>query len=139
MIGTIDSQIIEILERNSRLSYAEIGRMISLSPSSVRERVQKLEDLKIIKSYTIKIDHSLIDKSLEVFILLKVFDGQLPRILQEINLFDEVRDVFRITGPYNIHMRVILRDQMHLQIFIDKLTKFGNPTTLLVLSEIKKM
>jgi Lrp/AsnC family leucine-responsive transcriptional regulator len=36
-----------------------------------------------------------------------------------------------------MHMQVVLKDQLHLQHFIDKLTKFGSPTTYLILSEIK--
>lgn len=138
MINAIDRQIINLLKNNARASFAEIGREIALSPSSVRERVQKLEDLGVIKSYSIKLDQALLGNGLEVFILLKIFDGKLKYILSEINTFPEVQEVFRITGPYNIHVRVVLRDQLHLQQFIDKLITYGSPTTLLILSEIEK-
>lgn len=137
MVNDIDLKIINILRSNARLSYAEMGRKIALSPSSVRERINKLEDLGIIKSYSVQIDHSLIGNELEVFILLKIFDGKLKYILSEINTFTEVQEVFRITGPYNIHMKAVLRNQLHLQQFIDKLTNFGSPTTLLILSELR--
>ena len=138
MVSAIDIQIINLLKANARASFAEIGREIALSPSSVRERVQKLEDLGVIKSYSVKLDQALLGNGLEVFILLKIFDGKLKYILSEINTFPEVQEVFRITGPYNIHVRVVLRDQLHLQQFIDKLITYGSPTTLLILSEIEK-
>lgn len=138
MVSEIDNQIINLLKENARASFAEIGRVISLSPSSVRERVQKLEDLGVIKSYSVKLNQALLGNGMEVFILLKIFDGKLKYILSEINTFPEVQEVFRITGPYNIHVRVVLRDQLHLQQFIDKLTAYGSPTTLLILSEIEK-
>ena len=138
MVSEIDLQIIEILKHNSRASFAEIGRQIALSPSSVRERVQKLEDLGVIKSYNIKLNHAMLGNGLEVFVMLKIFDGKLKYILSEITTYPEVQEVFRITGPYNIHMRVALRDQLHLQEFIDKLIKYGSPCTHLILSELKK-
>lgn len=138
MLSEIDIEIINLLKENARASFAEIGRKIALSPSSVRERVQKLEDLGVIKSYSIQLNQALLGNGLEVFILLKIFDGKLKYILSEINTFPEVQEVFRITGPYNIHIRVALRDQLHLQQFIDKLIKYGSPTTLLILSEIEK-
>ena len=138
MINEIDRQIIKLLKINARASFAEIGRAVALSPSSVRERVQKLEDLGVIKSYNVKLNEALLGNGLEVFILLKIFDGKLKYILSEINTYPEVQEAFRITGPYNIHIRVVLRDQLHLQKFIDKLINYGSPTTLLVLSEIEK-
>ena len=138
MVSNIDRLIIDLLKENARATFAEIGRKIALSPSSVRERVQKLEDLGVITSYSVKVNEALIGNGLEVFILLKIFDGKLKHILSEIHTFPEVKEAFRITGPYNIHLRVALRDQLHLQQFIDKLINYGSPTTLLVLSEIKK-
>ena len=137
MVSDLDIQIIKILKSNSRASFAEIGRKIALSPSSVRERIQKLADLGVIKSYNIQLNHALMGNGLEVFIMLKIFDGKLKYIISEITTYPEVQEVFRITGPYNIHMRVALRDQLHLQQFIDKLIKYGSPTTHLILSELK--
>ncbi len=137
MVSDIDLKIINILKKNARVSFAEIGREIALSPSSIRERIQKLEDLEVIKSYNIKLDHGMLGNVLEVFIMLKIFDGKLKFILSEITTYPEVLEVFRITGPYNIHMRVALRDQLHLQQFIDKLIIYGSPTTHLILSELK--
>ncbi|WP_417429766.1 Lrp/AsnC family transcriptional regulator [Halpernia sp.] len=138
MIDVIDHRIINILKINSRFSFAEIGRKVSLSPSSVRERIQKLEELGVIKSYSVQLNQTLLGNGLEVFIMLKIFDGKLQDILREVTTYPEVQQVFRITGPYNIHMQVVLKDQLHLQHFIDKLTKFGSPTTHLILSEITK-
>lgn len=138
MIDTIDHKIINVLKVNARFSFAEIGRKVALSPSSVRERIQKLEDLGVIESYNVKLNQTLLGKGLEVFIMLKIFDGKLKQILSEITTYPEVEEVYRITGPCNIHMRVILKDQLHLQQFIDKLIKYGSPTTHLILSELKK-
>lgn len=137
MLSDIDSQIINVLKKNARASFAEIGRKIGLSPSSVREHIQKLEELGIIQAYKLKLDHALMGNGLEVFILLKIFDGKLKFIIPEITTFPEVQEVYRITGPYNIHMRVVLRNQLHLQQFIDKLIEYGSPTTYLILSDLK--
>jgi Lrp/AsnC family leucine-responsive transcriptional regulator len=137
MIDVIDRKIIDVLKLNARLSFAEIARKVALSPSSVRERIQKLEENEVIKSYSVEVNQPLMGNGLEVFIMLKIFDGKLQKIISEITNYPEVQKVFRITGPYNMHMQVVLKDQLHLQHFIDKLTKFGSPTTYLILSEIK--
>lgn len=136
MVDDVDRKIIEILKRNSRLSYAELGKKIFLSPSSVRERIKKLEDTGVIQTYTLGINESMLGNSLEVFIMLKIFSGKFKSALAKIDSYPEVKEAYRITGQYNIHMRVALKDQLHLQQFIDELVSFGEPTTHLILSRV---
>lgn len=47
----LDLALLELFQTNSRLSYAQMGREIGLSPSAVKERVLKLEDEEIITNY----------------------------------------------------------------------------------------
>lgn len=136
MIDGIDRKIIELLKANSRLSYAEIGKKIVLSPSSVRERIKRLEDTEVIQAYTLSLNQKRLGNNLEVFIMLKIFSGKFDSAFLEINSFPEIQEAFRITGQHNIHMRVALRDQLHLQEFIDKLINIGEPTTHLILSRV---
>ncbi len=137
MLDDIDIKILEVLQQNTRASYVEIGKQILLSASSVRERIQKLEDLEIIKAYSLKLDHAKMGYGLEVFIMIKLFSGKLKSFMEAISAFTEVKRASRITGSHNIHMKVVLKDQLHLQQFIDKLINYGEPTTHLILSELK--
>lgn len=136
MVDEIDLKIIKELQTNSRTSFANLGRKVNLSPSAIRERVQKLEDSKIIRNYSIDLDYSKIGYGIEVFIILKLFSGRLKSFISEAPKFPEVSEAYRITGTQNIHMKVILKDQLHLQQFIDKLIHYGDTTTHLILSEI---
>lgn len=138
MVDTTDRKIIDILKSNSRLSFAEIGKQIFLSPSSVRERIKKLEDTGVIRGYTLRLDQALMGNNLEVFIMLKIFSGKFKSALAELESYSEVKEAYRITGQHNFHIRVALRDQLHLQQFIDKLVNFGEPTTHLILSRVGK-
>ncbi len=136
MIDTVDRKIVEHLKDNSKASFAEISKKIFLSPSSVRERIKKLEDLGVIKGYSLHLDQALLGNTIEVFILLKVFTGKLQFAITELQSYPEVQEVHRITGHQNFHMRVALKDQLHLQKFIDRLITFGEPTTHLILSSL---
>ena len=138
MIDVIDNKIINELKQNSRASFADIGRKIHLSPSSVRERIQKLEDAKVIKAYSIHVDYSKLGFGLEVIIILKLFSGKIKLFIADVNQFSEIKEAYRITGSQNIHIRAVLKDQLHLQQFIDTLINYGDTMTHLILSEIKK-
>lgn len=137
MVDSIDLKIIEKLNENARMSFVDIGKKIGLSPSSVRERVQKLEDTDIIKGYNVQLNNTKLGYGLEVFIMFKLFSGKLNLFCDKLNLFPEIVEIYRITGTHNIFMKVILKDQFHLQQFIDRLLVYGEPTTHLVLSNLK--
>ncbi|MBO6523908.1 MAG: Lrp/AsnC family transcriptional regulator [Balneolaceae bacterium] len=135
MVDALDLKLLEVLKENSRLSFADLGRRISLSPSSVRERVQKMEDSGTIKKYSIQIDSKKLGYELEAFILVKVFPGLLKDVLRRIKDFPEIKEAHRITGNQNLHLKVILKNQVELQGLLDKLMHFGDTNTLLILSE----
>lgn len=136
MVDAIDMQLLGFLKENSRLSFADLGRKINLSPSAVRERVQKMEDTGVIKKYEIQLDNRKLGYELEAFILLKVFPGLLKDVLKKIKDFPEIKEAHRITGNQNLHLRVILKNQIDLQNLLDKLMLFGDTNTFLILSEI---
>jgi Lrp/AsnC family leucine-responsive transcriptional regulator len=136
MVDALDLKIIEKLKINSRVSYVDIGKQIGLSPSSVRERIQKLEDSEVIKGYQLKLNNQKLGFGLEVFIMFKLFSGKLKTFCSQLDDFQEISEIHRITGTHNIFMKVVLVDQLHLQRFIDRLLVFGEPTTHLILSDL---
>lgn len=137
MDNSIDLKIIAQLKINARASYVAIGKQIGLSPSSVRERIQKLEDNEIITGYKLALNNQKLGFGLEVLILFKLFSGKLKIFCDQLNEFPEIVEITRITGPHNIFMKVVLVDQFHLQKFIDRLLVYGEPTTHLILSDLK--
>ncbi|QKX07607.1 Lrp/AsnC family transcriptional regulator [Aquimarina sp. TRL1] len=136
MVDDIDIAIINILEKEARASFADIARRLTLSPSAIRERVQRLEDHGVIRQYQIALDYKQLGYDIEAFILVKVFHGKLQSFLRVIKTYKEVKDAYRITGNYNVHLKVILKDRMHLQDFIDRIMVYGDTHTSLILSDI---
>jgi Lrp/AsnC family transcriptional regulator, leucine-responsive regulatory protein len=136
MVDKIDIAILKELERDARLSYAEIGRIINLSASSVRERVLKMEETEIIKKYSIEVNQKMLGFDLEALILVKVFHGKLETFLNKIPEITEIQSAYRITGNHNVQLKVRLKNQLDLQNLIDKLMPFGDTQTLLILSEV---
>ncbi len=135
-LDRFDTEILEILKVNGRESYAEIGRQIGLSASSVRERMQRLVDIGIIKNFTVEIDQNQLGNKLVAFIIIKLFTNKLKAFIPSVNNFDGVLRSYRITGSHNVLMKVALKDHQHLQDFLDKIMVYGDTTTFTVLSEI---
>jgi len=56
MIDEKDLKILEILRKNSRTPYSEIAKIVGISDVAVIKRIRKLEQLGLIRKYTIIID-----------------------------------------------------------------------------------
>ena len=136
MLDKLDRKILSLLKENSRASFAEMGRSIGLSASSVRERIQRLTDSGVIQKFTIELNQEHLGFELQAFILIKLFSGKLKKFITIVNEFEEVQNSYRVTGSQNVLMKVTLKDQKHLQNFLDKIMVFGDTTTLTILSEI---
>ena len=73
---------------------------------------------------------------LKAIITLRAFMGMLKPFLKKVKTYDEVINCYRITGNDNIVMEVILKNQKHLEAFIDQLIVYGETKTQIVLSHV---
>jgi len=137
-IDSINSKILKCLQKNARLSNAEIGRQVGISSPAVSERIRKMEDLGIIEGYTALVSPFEIGYQLKAIITLRAFMGKLKPFLEKVKSFDEVINCYRITGDENIVMEVVLKNQKHLESFIDDLIIYGESKTQIVLSRVVK-
>ena len=135
-IDALNWKILQCLQDNARESFASIGRKVGLTPPAVAERVKKLEDLGIIQGYKAKVSHTLTGYQLKAVITLRAFMGKLKPFLETVKGFSEVINCYRVTGNENIVMEVVLKDQFHLERFIDKLIQYGETRTHIILSDV---
>ncbi|MCF4102063.1 Lrp/AsnC family transcriptional regulator [Gillisia sp. M10.2A] len=135
-VDRLNWQILESLQSNARMSFAEIGRKIGLTSPAVAERVKKMEDMGVIKGYKAQVSYHKTGHQLKAVITLRAFMGRLKPFLEKVKEFKEVINCYRITGNENIIMEVVLYDQSHLEEFIDKLITYGETKTHIILSDV---
>ena len=71
MIDDINLNILKILQEKARIPNVDVARQVSLAPSAVLERIRKLEKLKIIDGYEVRLNPKFFAKSLVAFITVK--------------------------------------------------------------------
>jgi Lrp/AsnC family leucine-responsive transcriptional regulator len=120
------------------MSNVEIGRRVGISSPAVSERIKKMEDAEIIQGYTAFISPFEAGYQLKALITMRAFMGMLKPFLEKVKSYDEVVNCYRITGNENFVMEVVLKDQKHLETFIDKLIIYGETKTQIVLSHVVK-
>ncbi len=135
-IDTLNWKILDLLQTNARMSNAEIGRTVGISSPAVSERIKKMEDAGLIRGYHTVVSPYVSNYQLKAIITVRAFMGKLKPFLDKLTTFDEVLNCYRITGNENIVMEVILKNQKHLEEFIDQLIIYGETKTQIVLSHV---
>lgn len=138
ILDQLNWKILKCLQSNSRQSNAEIGRQVGISSPAVSERIKKMEDLGIIQNYHTTVSPFAVGYQLKALITIRAFMGMLKPFLEKVKTFDEVINCYRITGNENIVMEVVLKNQKHLETFIDQLIVYGETKTQIVLSHVIK-
>ena len=95
-----DKAIIEILKKDGRATYSNIGKRIGLSEGAVRKRIKALVNSGAIKRFTVKVG---LTEGAEAIALLSV-DPSLPtsEVSKALKKLSNVETVYEITGQYDI-------------------------------------
>lgn len=133
-IDSLSWRILSELQKNARTPYSTIGKKIGLTGPAVAERVQKLQNLGIIKGFTADIDLRKIGYSLTAIISVKINAGSIDRFLKYLKSVDEVFECSRVTGAESMIIKVALKEPVDLERLVNSIIEYGRPTTSIVLS-----
>lgn len=137
MLDKRDEAILAALQRNGRATFAEIGKEVGLSPSSVHERVRKLELAGVIRGYRAQLDTEALGLFVTALVSVMPLDPKQPDDLpQRVLEFSEVEDCHSVAGDENYILKVRTRTTVDLEDFLRRLReKAGVQTrTTVVLS-----
>ena len=127
-------QIVAELQRDGRLTIAELGRRVGLSAPAVTERLQRLEQRGVIRGYHADVDPRALGLSLAAVIRIRPAPGQLRNVAEASVKAQEVVECHRITGEDCYIMRAHVRDVEHLEEVIDRFAVLGQTTSSIVQS-----
>lgn len=132
-------QLLQALQEDARLSYAELGRRVSLSPPAVAERVRKMEEIGIITGYRVEINAEKIGLPITALIALNTTPQQYPQVITLMNNLAEIQFCHHVTGNSSFIIGANVSSIAHLEKLIEQLSQHGQTTTSIVLSSpIKK-
>ncbi len=120
------------LQNDARVSMAELGRRISLSPPAVAERVQRLERAGLITGYRAEIDPKALGFPIAAVVRVRPRTRQLQRIPELAREVPEVVECHRITGEDCFFVKLQLRAMDDLEEILDRFVVFGETTTSII-------
>src|SRR5215207_135088 len=97
-IDDIDRKVLNELQQDARISYAELGRRVGLTTPAVIERVRKLEDAGVIVGYRVEIDAAKVGLPIIAFIRMSISGVDYSHIVEVAEQSNEVLECHRGTG-----------------------------------------
>ena len=132
VLDATDRQIIAELAKDGRISFAELGRRVSLSSPAVTERVRRLEQIGVITGYRAEIDPRALGYSLTAIVRVKPTVRQLPKIAELAADIPQIEECLRITGEDCFYMKLHLTSIEQLPSVLDRFLLYGETTTSIV-------
>ena len=133
-IDQLDRKILRELTTDARVSVAELGRRIGLSPSATAERLRRLESLEIIQGYHADINLQALGFTITAFVRLTCEGTRYKPFLKFLPTLDAVQECHHLTGNDAFMLKLVLASMTELEDLIEKLLPYGSPTTSMVLS-----
>ena len=135
-LDTTDWNLVEALQEDARMTWAELGRRVNLSPPAVAERVRRLEEQGVIRGYRADVDLARVGLPMQA--VIRVVTTNLAECSDHgVRLRDlpEVLECYRITGADSYVVRVAVRSMEHLEELLTRVAPtHGDTITGMVLS-----
>lgn len=119
-VTATDRAIIRLLQRNARISYAELSRATGIPESTVRRRMERLQQRGIIQ-FAMLADPGKLGYDLRAVVGLRIDLTQLDQVNEALRAMPEVAFAGLITGSYDMVLQVIVRSQEALVDFAKRL------------------
>ena len=115
-LDEIDRAILLELQRESRLSYAEIGARVGLSAAAVHDRVKKLERKGVIQAYKVQVNPEALGLKLTAFVAIRLENNSsCLAVLPAFEQFPEIEEVHSVAGEVDVLLKVRTSDPKSLE------------------------
>ncbi|CAN5214087.1 Lrp/AsnC family transcriptional regulator [soil metagenome] len=130
VLDTKDLAILQLLQKNARITVKEISAQVHLSTTPVHERIKRMEANGVIKQYATLLDHNKVKKGLMVicYVSLKEHSKKAGvKFIDTMQALSEVIECFSISGEFDFMLKVVCEDMnAYYNFHVNKLSQVEN-------------
>jgi DNA-binding Lrp family transcriptional regulator len=97
-----DKKLIALLQENARKSTSELARHLGLSRTTVQDRINRLEERKVISGYTVKFDPAYNRRMLTAHVMVKIEPRGQDAVVSHCRKMPEVTGLHTISGEFDL-------------------------------------
>lgn len=126
----LDRRILELLARDGRMSYTDIGKETGLSTSAAQQRVRRLEQRGVIKGYRATLDSEALGLLVTAFVAIKPFDPSQPDDAPErLQHLPEIISCYSVAGDPSYLLKVQVPTMADLEAVLAKIRASAKVST----------
>ena len=129
-----DYRIIEILQKDGRISMKDLGKIVGLTSPAVSERVKRLEESGVIEGYKAIVNPDALGRVIKAFIHISLPSDKYETFLEAARKDPRIVECHHITGDDCSLLKVIVKDMYELENVIDGIKTIGSTKTSVILS-----
>ena len=133
-LDRVDQAILAELQRDGRLSVADLARRVSLSASSTADRLRRLVDGGVITGYTALLSPGALGYPITAFVRLKNPTGSYKPLRHLLDTTPEIIEAHHVTGDDCFILKLLARSMTDLERLAGKTAGLGSITTSVVYS-----
>jgi len=140
-IEELDRKILSVLNRDARMSFRRIAKELRISPTTLYNKVKKLERSGVLKGYIPLINKESLGYDLMAIISLRVRQEKDIEVQKAIAKFPQVGAVYEVTGDWDLILVCYFKGRDDLTNFLKKelpLSNIERAITHLVLNVVKE-
>ena len=134
VLDETDWRILAALQRDGRMSYADLAREVAMSPSAVTERVRRLEEIGVITGYRAVVDPARVGLAILAYVRLRYPNGNYRPFHALLGSTPEIVEAHHVTGEDCFVLKVAARSMAHLEEVTGRIAGLGPVTTSVVYS-----
>jgi len=139
MPDDLDSKILRMLQKDAKLTYEQIGEALERSPSTIRDRIKRMEEDRIILGYSAIVDATRLGIKADAFVSADVDQSQSERAVAELMTLKSVSEILHLTGERRMLIRVRAASNQELMEIVDQKIRplgFSNVEITMVLDTV---
>jgi DNA-binding Lrp family transcriptional regulator len=137
----INKKIVTTLIKDSRTPYREIADELGVTESTVRKRVKKLVEDKIIERFTLSLNPEKSGRSIIAYVTAYPQNQREREVEEIVKTLPEVVEAYAMSGKCGVNMKVVVKDLQSLNKFLEKMQTEPSITALescIALKELKR-
>lgn len=115
LVDAMNKRIIRLLMADGRMTYNDIAVKMRRSPSTVRDRIRRLEDDKVILGYYAIINAERMGLRAEAVLRGNLAEGKGVEDLRRISKVQGVKEVCQVSGERRVWLRILAEDNRTLE------------------------
>ncbi|WP_169568356.1 Lrp/AsnC family transcriptional regulator [Sneathiella limimaris] len=145
MLDNTDKQLLELIQKDCRLTNAQLAAELNISASSCWRRIKSLEDIGLITGYHASIDRNIAGFAFSAIVHVSLSRQKADTVSTFVNAIrnrPEIMDCYATTGDADYHLRVVVEDINAFNKFLDEflfpLPGIAHVKSNIVLKDVKQ-